>query len=108
MAAAPSSFCPNRALSLPTAANNHKTSLQPLLRFPASASSIPSRSRLCFNFSNRNFAVKASAAPAAPVMDQSTSSSPSVPTIVEVDLGNRSYPIYIGSGLLNQPELLQR
>jgi 3-dehydroquinate synthase len=30
------------------------------------------------------------------------------PTIVEVDLGDRSYPIYIGAGLLNQPELLQR
>ncbi|KAH8969015.1 hypothetical protein BDL97_02G013800 [Sphagnum fallax] len=30
------------------------------------------------------------------------------PTIVEVDLGDRSYPIYIGPGLLNQPELLQR
>ncbi|KAF9622827.1 hypothetical protein IFM89_034062 [Coptis chinensis] len=30
------------------------------------------------------------------------------PTIVDVDLGNRSYPIYIGSGLLNQPDLLQR
>ncbi|XP_045811289.1 3-dehydroquinate synthase, chloroplastic [Trifolium pratense] len=33
---------------------------------------------------------------------------PGVPTIVNVDLGNRSYPIYIGSGLLNKPELLQR
>lgn len=31
-----------------------------------------------------------------------------VPTIVDVDLGNRSYPIYIGSGLLNEPDLLQR
>ncbi|KAK9097741.1 hypothetical protein Syun_024786 [Stephania yunnanensis] len=31
-----------------------------------------------------------------------------VPTIVDVDLGNRSYPIYIGSGLLDQPHLLQR
>jgi 3-dehydroquinate synthase len=42
-------------------------------------------------------------------MDQSPSkSSSSVPTIVEVDLGDRSYPIYIGSGLLDQPELLQR
>lgn len=44
-------------------------------------------------------------------MDQSTSASsppPAVPTIVEVDLGDRSYPLYIGSGLLNQPELLQR
>ncbi|KAI3990958.1 hypothetical protein MKX01_026142 [Papaver californicum] len=29
-------------------------------------------------------------------------------TIVDVDLGNRSYPIYIGSGLLKQPDLLQR
>ncbi|KAL6222250.1 hypothetical protein ACLB2K_005642 [Fragaria x ananassa] len=28
--------------------------------------------------------------------------------VVEVGLGDRSYPIYIGSGLLNQPELLQR
>ncbi|KAK6924513.1 3-dehydroquinate synthase domain [Dillenia turbinata] len=44
---------------------------------------------------------------------QVTEPSPSkansrVPTIVKVDLGNRSYPIYIGSGLLDQPELLQR
>ncbi|KAM0069389.1 putative 3-dehydroquinate synthase [Helianthus debilis subsp. tardiflorus] len=30
------------------------------------------------------------------------------PTVVDVDLGDRSYPIYIGSGLLNQPDLLQR
>jgi len=36
------------------------------------------------------------------------SSSSRAPTIVEVDLGNRSYPIYIGSGLLDQPDLLQR
>lgn len=36
------------------------------------------------------------------------SSSSRVSTIVDVDLGNRSYPIYIGSGLLDQPELLQR
>ncbi|RVW51666.1 3-dehydroquinate synthase, chloroplastic [Vitis vinifera] len=43
-----------------------------------------------------------------PVMDHSPSqTSPRVPTVVEVDLGNRSYPIYIGSGLLQQPELLQ-
>lgn len=28
--------------------------------------------------------------------------------IVNVDLGNRSYPIYIGSGLLDRPDLLQR
>lgn len=56
-----------------------------------------------------NLAVRASSA--TPVMDQSTSassSSPAVSTVVEVDLGNRSYPIYIGPGLLDQPELLQR
>jgi 3-dehydroquinate synthase len=27
---------------------------------------------------------------------------------VEVDLGDRSYPIYIGQGLLNQGELLRK
>ncbi|KAK2656961.1 hypothetical protein Ddye_010013 [Dipteronia dyeriana] len=48
-------------------------------------------------------------ASAASVMDQSVSEASSrAPTIVEVDLGNRSYPIYIGSGLLDQPDLLQR
>lgn len=42
-------------------------------------------------------------------MDQPSSETTSAaPTIVEVDLGNRSYPIYIGSGLLDQPDLLQR
>uniref|UniRef100_A0A5B7C0L8 3-dehydroquinate synthase n=1 Tax=Davidia involucrata TaxID=16924 RepID=A0A5B7C0L8_DAVIN len=48
-------------------------------------------------------------ASSTPVMDQSPSkTSSAVPTIVEVDLGNRSYPIYIGSGLLDQHDLLQR
>ncbi|XP_007046641.2 PREDICTED: 3-dehydroquinate synthase, chloroplastic [Theobroma cacao] len=46
---------------------------------------------------------------AIPVMDQSVGEKSSkAPTIVEVDLGNRSYPIYIGSGLLEEPELLQK
>lgn len=40
--------------------------------------------------------------PSAPIIE------PGVPAIVDVDLGNRSYPIYIGSGLLQKPELLQR
>ncbi|XP_068646806.1 3-dehydroquinate synthase, chloroplastic isoform X3 [Aristolochia californica] len=31
-----------------------------------------------------------------------------VSTVVDVDLGNRSYPIYIGSGLLEEHDLLQR
>lgn len=48
-------------------------------------------------------------ATAAQTMDQSsTKTASSAPTIVEVDLGDRSYPIYIGSGLLDQPEILQR
>ncbi|KAF8011425.1 hypothetical protein BT93_J1900 [Corymbia citriodora subsp. variegata] len=52
------------------------------------------------------FGVRASA---TQVMDKSASEAGSkAPTTVEVDLGNRSYPIYIGSGLLDQPELLQR
>lgn len=42
-------------------------------------------------------------------MDQPSSETTSAaPTIVEVDLGNRSYPIYIGPGLLDEPDLLQR
>lgn len=35
-------------------------------------------------------------------------SQPALPEIVQVDLGNRSYPIYIGSGLLHEPDYLQR
>ncbi|KAJ0478750.1 putative 3-dehydroquinate synthase [Helianthus annuus] len=46
---------------------------------------------------------------ATPVKKTSGLSSGAVaPTVVDVDLGDRSYPIYIGSGLLNQPDLLQR
>lgn len=53
--------------------------------------------------------LKVSASSSVPVMDQSPSKTSSgTSTIVEVDLGNRSYPIYIGSGLLDQPDLLQR
>ncbi|KAL5706453.1 3-dehydroquinate synthase [Ranunculus cassubicifolius] len=46
-------------------------------------------------------------ASSAQVMDSPVINSKE-PTIVNVDLGNRSYPIYIGSGLLDQPHLLQR
>ncbi|EYU25466.1 hypothetical protein ABFS82_03G039800 [Erythranthe guttata] len=112
MAAAAPSFCPNRTISLSTPSHNHNqlTSLHSLRRFSVSSSSISSRCRLLFDSNNRILTptVKASAA-ATPVMDQPTSSSSSaVPTTVDVDLGDRSYPIYIGSGLLNQPDLLQR
>ncbi|KAK6152499.1 hypothetical protein DH2020_015134 [Rehmannia glutinosa] len=100
-----SSFCS----FLSDASHNHSrlTALQSILRFPQSSSS-PLSSRYC------NLALRLKAAATRDdtlMMDQSTSSSsssPAVSTVVEVDLGNRSYPIYIGSGLLNQPELLQR
>ncbi|KAK6152497.1 hypothetical protein DH2020_015132 [Rehmannia glutinosa] len=109
MAAASSSFCPNRTLSLsaPSQNPNQLTSLHSLLRFPASSSPLSSRCRLSLDSNNRNLEPRLKVS-AALVMEQPTSSSPTVPEIVEVDLGNRSYPIYIGSGLLNQPELLQR
>lgn len=45
----------------------------------------------------------------AEVMDQSVAKAdPIAPTTVDVNLGDRSYPIYIGSGLLDLPHLLQR
>ncbi|GMJ07878.1 hypothetical protein like AT5G66120 [Hibiscus trionum] len=65
-----------------------------LARLALSRPSQPSR-RICAN--------------ATQVMDQSVGErSSAAPTIVEVDLGNRSYPIYIGSRLLDQHELLQK
>ncbi|CAA0829828.1 3-dehydroquinate synthase- chloroplastic [Striga hermonthica] len=111
MAAASSSLHPGRALALSSPSLNpcklspHHTHL----RVPVPLSSKP---RLPFDYNNRSLGLmlNASVTPAAVVADQtaSPSSPPAVPTIVDVDLGNRSYPIYIGSGLLGQPELLQR
>ncbi|KQJ91242.1 hypothetical protein BRADI_4g36503v3 [Brachypodium distachyon] len=43
---------------------------------------------------------------AAPAMQPPVESR--VSTVVDVDLGDRSYPIYIGPGLLDEPDLLQR
>ncbi|EER99266.1 hypothetical protein BDA96_02G294100 [Sorghum bicolor] len=45
-------------------------------------------------------------ASAAPTMQPPAESR--VSTVVDVDLGDRSYPIYIGAGLLDEPDLLQR
>jgi 3-dehydroquinate synthase len=59
------------------------------------------------NPNNRIRTLSTIRASTASVMEAS-SKEKALPTIVEVDLGNRSYPIYIGSGLLDQPELLQR
>ncbi|XP_063942258.1 3-dehydroquinate synthase, chloroplastic isoform X1 [Daucus carota subsp. sativus] len=38
----------------------------------------------------------------------SSSAAPLIPTTVDVNLGDRSYPVYIGTGLLDHPHLLQR
>ncbi|XP_042495313.1 3-dehydroquinate synthase, chloroplastic-like [Macadamia integrifolia] len=52
--------------------------------------------------------VSATATPAE-VMEQSPPKTDSnVSTIVDVNLGDRSYPIYIGTRLLDEPDLLQR
>ncbi|KAL0343082.1 UNVERIFIED_CONTAM: 3-dehydroquinate synthase, chloroplastic [Sesamum angustifolium] len=90
--AASSSLCPNRTLSLSLRPshkrNNQFASFHSVLRFPDFASS---RCHLSSDSNSRNLTLglKASATSAAPVMDQptSSSSSPDVSTIVEVDLG---------------------
>ncbi|XP_031109196.1 3-dehydroquinate synthase, chloroplastic [Ipomoea triloba] len=97
-----SSFCsPRHALFL---SSSTKSTLRDCpVRFPA-CNAFHSRRRLV-----SATRLKVSASSPAPAVDQSPSRASSrAPTVVEVDLGNRSYPIYIGSGLLDQPELLQR
>ncbi|XP_019183288.1 PREDICTED: 3-dehydroquinate synthase, chloroplastic-like [Ipomoea nil] len=101
---ASSCFCPPNPAFSPH--SHRKATLRDFaVRLPASAT-LPSRCRLESNAPNR---LKVFASSAVPVMDQSPQSKASspVPTVVEVDLGDRSYPIYIGSGLLHQPEFLQ-
>ncbi|CAK9267793.1 unnamed protein product [Sphagnum jensenii] len=57
---------------------------------------------------SRQFKEQSSLNVGAGVLEGAPPATRDEPTIVEVDLGDRSYPIYIGPGLLNQPELLQR
>ncbi|CAI8588565.1 unnamed protein product [Vicia faba] len=80
----PNFLHPHSFFSRPTNHFPKKTSLSTSLRSPVSASS----SQLMDPFS--------------------AITQPGIPTTVNVDLGDRSYPIYIGSGLLNKPQLLQR
>ncbi|KAL3525245.1 hypothetical protein ACH5RR_013617 [Cinchona calisaya] len=104
------SFCTQNALSLSTH-HHHQKPIIPRdfhVRFPTSSgsfSSLPGRLEL-----NATTKFRVSSSSATPLMDQSPvqTTSSGLPAIVEVDLGNRSYPIYIGSGLLHQPHLLQR
>uniref|UniRef100_A0A0D6R0K1 3-dehydroquinate synthase, chloroplastic n=1 Tax=Araucaria cunninghamii TaxID=56994 RepID=A0A0D6R0K1_ARACU len=54
----------------------------------------------------RNMSVRVNAAQVAE--EARPSSAQKEMEVVDVDLGDRSYPIYIGSALLDRPELLQR
>lgn len=98
------SFCPKQALYFTNSAHLPRAIPRDIhVRFPASASS-----RLGVK-SKPTTPLKVLATSATKVMDHSSSKASSqAPTVVKVDLGNRSYPIYIGSGLLDQPDLLQR
>ncbi|XP_031494626.1 3-dehydroquinate synthase, chloroplastic [Nymphaea colorata] len=74
-------------------------------RFPSSNSSIHlsvGTRRTCVEPVRLSASSAQTMEPAKPV------SSPTLETIVDVDLGSRSYPIYIGSGLLREPQFLQR
>lgn len=105
-----SSFCPKQALSFTNSTHQlHQSRAIPRdihVRFPAPVSSPSSRCGLKSKATTR---LKVLATSATKVMDHSSSKASSqAPTVVEVDLGTRSYPIYIGAGLLDQPDLLQR
>lgn len=80
-------FIAPRTISFPLASSNYK---------PGDLSLSVSRSRV--------------RAGASQLMNEPVDEKRSItsPTVVQVDLGNRSYPIYIGAGLLDQSQLLQR
>ncbi|CAK9156978.1 unnamed protein product [Ilex paraguariensis] len=113
--ASTSFLCPKHTtLFLPThqLSNNSVSNLTDLfVRFPNSGS-VSFRSDYVSSLSHvrpKRKQLRVCANSAAQVMDQSPSKMGSmVRTIVKVDLGDRSYPIYIGSGLLDQHELLQK
>ena len=109
-----SSLCPRQLVSLST----HRSSLSKtlaaagsFLRFPNSDSclSSPAKSNGSSTLNFGRLRLRVSANSAAQAVEQSPSEmSSGGPTVVEVDLGDRSYPIYIGPGLLDQPDILQR
>ncbi|KAG0453245.1 hypothetical protein HPP92_025651 [Vanilla planifolia] len=68
-----------------------------------------SAGRMVACFASKDWALPRIAAGSAPAMVPAQQEAEArVSTVVEVGLGNRSYPIYIGSGLLDVPDLLQR
>ncbi|KAF5193709.1 3-dehydroquinate synthase [Thalictrum thalictroides] len=86
----------------------HETSLSLVSSFRSDSLRLNRSSNVSISsVSSKSNRIVASAS-AAVMEEPSTNSSTNDPTIVNVELGNRSYPIYIGSGLLHQPHLLQR
>ncbi|KAF3504891.1 hypothetical protein F2Q69_00040299 [Brassica cretica] len=74
----------------------------PTISFPKSSSSLSSTAI--------SISISRSRVRAGPsqLVNEPANAMATPPTIVEVDLGSRSYPIYIGAGLLDQSHLLQR
>ncbi|XP_066399843.1 3-dehydroquinate synthase, chloroplastic-like [Miscanthus floridulus] len=95
---------------LAAAASSSCTAISPRLPPGApAAASVPSPSRhSCYSLRASPARRHRSrfVASAAPTMQPPAESR--VSTVVDVDLGDRSYPIYIGAGLLDEPDLLQR
>ena len=95
---------------LAAAASSSCAAISPRLpRGAPAAASVPSPSRhSCYSLRASPARRHRSrfVASAAPTMHPPAESR--VSTVVDVDLGDRSYPIYIGAGLLDEPDLLQR
>jgi hypothetical protein len=76
--------------------------------FPALLSNASVRVSLVGGTCNGKKSMAGVRAQAAQVLEDVVSASSEEFTTVDVDLGDRSYPIYIGKGTLNKPELLQK
>ncbi|RWW87077.1 hypothetical protein BHE74_00004111 [Ensete ventricosum] len=96
------SVAPRRSLFPATASfSPRRLDLRPL-----SSSLLPGRFKAPAPISARSRS-RTSACASAVTEDATKRADSRVSTVVDVDLGSRSYPIYIGSGLLDEPDLLQ-
>ncbi|CAF2037881.1 hypothetical protein HID58_032390 [Brassica napus] len=97
------------SISSSVASSKSLHSLQAQARFliPPPTISFPKSSSLS---SSTTVSISRSRVRAGPsqLVNEPANAMATPPTIVEVDLGSRSYPIYIGAGLLDQSHLLQR
>ncbi len=110
---APRTSLPRVSCVAPTAAL-HSTAGHDILLFDPLQTSIRSRKHgSAFSGVNRRVVQqlreqkRATIAPAA-VASPAAEAAPAAMKTVEVELGDRSYPIYIGEGLLQQGELLRK